>query len=155
MPYASRNEPLEFAKRTWKNLRHIETAKETGADVHEVTQLACSLLGLIVFPWEKDLVKKVSALKLENLTQNGWPRWEVCLGNCETLGQLIKHLRNAVAHGRMVFSSDSTNLRDVTFTVEDYYKGKKDPWCAHIRANDLRAFCLKFVRLLEGKNRLI
>ena len=40
-----------FAQRTRKNLLYIEEASRSGADVHAVTQIVNSLLGLVVFPW--------------------------------------------------------------------------------------------------------
>jgi len=47
--YVSRNHALTFAQRTRENLLHIERAAKAGDDVHVVTQLAISLLGLVVF----------------------------------------------------------------------------------------------------------
>jgi len=43
-----RGHALGFAERTRKNLAHIERGFDAGADVHVVTLLANSLLGLIV-----------------------------------------------------------------------------------------------------------
>lgn len=49
---ATRQDALEFASRTLKNLQFLESAREAGADVHVVTQLVNSLLGFVVFPLE-------------------------------------------------------------------------------------------------------
>lgn len=49
MLYASRSEALGFGQRARANLRHIEEARRCGSDVHEVTQIGLSLLGLVVF----------------------------------------------------------------------------------------------------------
>ena len=46
----SRNDALGFAARTKQNLLMIEKAFEAGEDVHVVTQLVVSLLGLVVYP---------------------------------------------------------------------------------------------------------
>ena len=53
---SSRNDTLEFAIRTLKNLTFITEAAAAGFDVHPVTQLTNCLLGLVVFPWEQELV---------------------------------------------------------------------------------------------------
>ncbi len=151
MVYVSRNHALGFAARTRKNLEYIEEASDADADVHVVTQLANSLLGLIVFPWEKNFVERVSTLKLDELARQGWPRWEVTKGSCETLGQLVGYLRNAVAHGNMTFSSDSRFIDDVAIHVANYRPGRATTpnWCARIEARDLRAFCRHFINLLD------
>jgi hypothetical protein len=47
-----RNTIEGFAERTRKNLRFIVAAYDGGQDVHTVTQLINSLLGLIVYPYE-------------------------------------------------------------------------------------------------------
>jgi hypothetical protein len=147
-----RNHPLGFAERTSKNLQHIE-AVYGKANIHVVTQVANSLLGLIVFPWEKrlkkGLAKDVARKKLKALAKQGWPEWKINLGTSETLGDLVRHLRNAVAHGRMEFSSDHPDPSLVMVDVRDCEQGKTTPyWSAEIGAVELRDFCLKFIEVL-------
>lgn len=149
MALTSRNDPLGFAARTRKNLEYIEQAYGS-ADVHCVTQIANSLLGLIVFPYEKRFDLHVKDLKLRELAARGWPQWQLLKGECETLGDLIHHLRNAVAHGHLKFSSDDREPARVAIIVEDYKKDKLY-WYAQIKADDLRTFCLRFIDLLEEK----
>lgn len=146
----SRNHALGFAERTKKNLSHIETAFAAGADVHVVTQLGNSLLGLIVFPCERNFVGGVANLKMSDLVERGWPHWEITLGYAHTLGQLIRRLRNATAHGRMSFSSDSRFPEEVYIEVEDFRPKENQPfWRARIKASDLRSFCLRFIDLID------
>ena len=147
----SRNNALVFAEYALKNLEFIEKAFSDDADVHVVTQLACSLLGLIVFPQEKHFVDTVASLTLGELVRKGWPQWEISVGTCETLGKLVWHLRNAVPHGRMTFSSDSRHMGGVLIFVEDFdpRNPQKTRWSAQIGATDLRKFCLKFIQLLN------
>ena len=148
---ASRNDALEFANRTLKNLRHVETASENGEDVHVVTQLANSLLGLVVFPWERNFVAHIESLKLIDLAARGWPKWKIAVGSCMTLGELTRHLRNAVAHGRITYSSDGRSDLTVILTVTDCRVKNAAPyWKASIRASDLRQFCEKFIELIEN-----
>ena len=95
---ASRNDPLGFAERTRKNLAALEAVASIGADVHVVTQVTTSLLGLVAYPWEKQVAKQFKASSLQELVQRGWPAWKFLLGTFETLDDLARHLRNAIAH---------------------------------------------------------
>jgi HEPN pEK499 p136 len=148
--YASRNDSLEFARRTQKNLERIEMSAKAGEDVHVVTQLTVSLLGLIVFPWERQFDDSIKPLDLGMLVTKGWPEWRLLKGSCKTLGDLIYHLRNAVAHRRLRFSSDSPVTENVMIEFSDSKSKHTDPyWSAQISAKDLRTFCLKFIALLD------
>jgi hypothetical protein len=135
LPYATRNEAEEFARRTRKNLQFVVHSKQTGADVHVVTQLTASLLGLIVYPWEKQFAQTVHSVVLSDLESEGWPHWNISLGaeHCRTLGQLAHRLRNAIAHRRISFSSDSRELEEVDLEFEDQLPGAVAPhWRADI-----------------------
>ena len=147
----TRNDAIEFARRTKKNLQHIEMSLQNGDDVHLGTQLTLSLLGLVVFLREKNFARHINHLKMKDLIQNGWPKWEESITLSNTLGQLTRHLRNAVAHGHLTFSSDSRDIRDVTITVEDFEKSEdtKPCWTAQIQATDLRTFCFLFLERVE------
>jgi hypothetical protein len=84
------------------------------------------------------------------LVKQGWPCIEVTKGKCDTLGDLLKHLRNAVAHRRITFSSDSPNIDAVAINAEDCPRGSLLPnWSVRIQAKDLRTFCLLLIELLE------
>lgn len=150
MPYAARNETLKFAEHTRRNLDHVLEFAAT-ADLHPVTQVILSLLGLVIFPVEKTLEEAVRKTPLDKLT--GWPAWNISLGQakCRTLGDLAKRLRNAVAHRHVMFSSDSRELTEVVIEFEDYRPKATVPhWRADIRADDLRMFCMKFTDYIES-----
>lgn len=148
--HASRNDSLEFARRTRKNLEVIEVAARANQDVHVVTQLTLCLLGLIVFPWERQFDESVKRLGLGTLANQGWPEWKILKGQCKTLGDLVYHLRNAVAHRRLRFSSDSPLPEKVIVQFSDAKSKNADPyWSAEISAEDLRAFCVKFTELVD------
>lgn len=150
MALPSRNTALGFAARTRKNLEFVEAGFKRGEDVHWVTQLAISLLGLIVFPFAAALPARVADLRLEDLESQGWPHWEVSLGDCATLGELVYHLRNAVAHGHLRFSSDDRVLSAVAIEAEDFKPGTQAAyWRVRIRGDELRAFCFRFIDALE------
>lgn len=155
-PVNTRNEALEFARRTRRNLEFIENAARTGADVHVVTQLTVSLLGLVVFPKERLLLDQAKATTIADMAAKGWPSWTITQDDpqdpTKTLAQILKHVRNATAHGRLTFTSDSRHIEEVAIIVEDK-KRREDPapyWCARIDAKDLRSFCHHFLDFIEN-----
>ncbi len=150
-PLASRNESLGFAHRTLKNLRRIETAYTDDDDVHVVTQRVLSLLGVVVFPWAEGVEQNIKKLRLEGLGPKGWPTWDIFLGESKTLGELLGHLRNAVAHRRLRFTSDSPDPSNVSIEFEDGPRGNHEPnWGARISADDLKLFLEKFMELVDN-----
>ena len=150
MRYASRNDALGFAHRSRKNLAFIEKAYSDNADVHVVTQLVLSMLGLVIFPMERNLVARLEKLTLQDLDSRGWPSWTVELGTCGTLEELARHIRNAVAHGHIAFDSDDRDIANVRVRIEDFKpKGNRPYWRGSIAAIDLRSFCYRFIELIE------
>lgn len=150
----SRNTTEGFARRVRKNLDFIIDKRRESEDVHEVTQLAISLLGLIVFPWEASALKQLESLSLAELESEGWPRWEILLdetGDTTTLGKLTRHLRNAASHRRLKFSCDDRDMSLVEVEFEDAANTKSAPnWRAQINAASLKEFCDRFTKRLEG-----
>ena len=148
--YVSRNEAIGIAQRTRKNLRYIRDAFNRGEDVHVVTQLVTSLLGLIVLPVEEGLQNHVQQVKMDDLYRNCWPKWKITLGDAETLGDLAWHIRNATAHGHISFSSDCRVLSEVIITVKDRpLRQTEFNWEATIGGDELYKFCLRFSRFIE------
>jgi hypothetical protein len=152
--YNTRNEAIEFARRTQVNLQFIEQAKRAGEPVHEVTQLALSLLGLIVFPKEKLLLDSIEKISLDDLRGKGWPVWHITLDSGkqreETLGVLVWHLRNAISHGALMFTSDDQYLENVAIRAEDKPSKRAPPnWRAEISGTNLREFCVRFAKLID------
>jgi len=149
--YVQRNDALVFAQYTRQNLGLCDELLASNADFHPVTQLINSLLGLIVFIKEKQFDGEIAGRELDKLVQEGWPKIEMTGEECRTLGTLVYHLRNAAAHGRMRFSSNSHDLKKVVVRVEDY-KNKQTTsyWSATLDAAQLRQLCLSFIDLLEN-----
>jgi ADP-ribosylglycohydrolase len=153
--YVGRNDAYVFAQRTLANLDHVLGTARENPELHPVTQLANSLLGLVVFPYQREVVKVLAERELSSL--DGWPKWDVQLDDSEpskrttTLGRLLWHLRNAAAHGRLTFSSDSTELGSVRLVIEDKPNGSNVPvnWRAEISAADLESFCRRLAKLIE------
>ena len=144
MELASRNNSLGFAERCKKNLLHIEQAKQSGHDVHVVTQIITSSLGLVIFPWEQKADQRIRGTPLSVVYEWGWPIWNETQPS-KGLGQLIHNLRNAIAHGNVQFSSDDREARKVVVT----FRSENGDWQATILAHDLKNFCLRFIELIE------
>src|SRR5260370_24548808 len=102
-----------------------------------------SLLGIIVFPWEHDSFRTIGE---EALEQSGGS-WNIAVDTykkkCINLGHLIWHLRNAVSHRRIIFSSDSRDIADVSIEFSD--EKNRQLWLAKIKATDLKTFCLNLL----------
>jgi hypothetical protein len=145
-----RSEVIGFAERTRKNLEFILSAHKDGTDVHVVTQVVLSLLGIVIFPFERAEEVFSWDARLDDLVASGWPRWAQKQGTRqpEKLSQLLRNLRHATAHGGIAFSSDSRFLEEVTITFENHYRGQL-VWRASIRGTALLDFCRKFLNRID------
>jgi hypothetical protein len=150
----SRNSREGFATRTLKNLMHIEQARNQSepADVHVVTQLLLSMLGFVVIQWERGVFDSQLSLPFQQalsttLVDFGAPALRGMKDNyskkCTTVGALVRHLRNAVAHAGFIFSNDSRYLEDVAITFFDQYTRTGETWEATIDGPELRKFCVR------------
>jgi hypothetical protein len=146
-----RNTMSGFSTRTLKNLAFIYGARGEGADVHIVTQLIVSLLGLIVFPYEFLVQNGNQSLQTpySELMEKGWPAWNLELGEMTTLDKLIWHVRNSCSHNRIRFSSDSRLLSEVDIIFTDRpTKSAPDNWHAEINGEDFANFIVHFSQFL-------
>lgn len=137
----------DFAKRTRKNLRAIESLRSTG-DVFEVTQLVNSMLGLLVFPRE-EFLEKIPKVPLETLLAYGWPVPKVREGFTQAahLGDLVRYLRNAISHFNIEFVGNGENeIRSIRVWNTD--RGGKKTWEADLGLDELRGIAERFVDLL-------
>jgi hypothetical protein len=148
MQNIARNDPHGFARFGLKNLEFIEQAVKSNPaiELHPVTQLALSLLGVIVFQHAGGSIQKnpkVNDAKLSSLDS----QWTT-LPSCDTVGQLVEHLRHAVAHGHVKFSSASHQYDEVTIS---FCNNPQSPtkWTGSIKADSLRKFCYQLMELLE------
>lgn len=145
METASRNDSWGFADRTRKNLLFVEQAYESGNDVHVVTQIVTSTLGLLVFPWEHQADMRIRNTLLSTLVQSDWPEWAESKPS-KGLGEIVHKLRNAIAHGNVQFSSDDREADNVVVT----FSSESGDWQAAMSAHDLRRFCLRFIELIKS-----
>jgi HEPN pEK499 p136 len=148
-----RGETEGFAQRTRKNLDFIvRVHDEHHADVHVVTQVVLSLLGIVVFPFERMAAGQQLDWDMKELEAAGWPRWRCAAGSprTATLWSLIRNLRHATAHSNIAFSSDSRRLDEVEITFTNNPPHGKWVWEASIRADELLEFCRLFLARIEG-----
>ena len=151
-----RNTVGGFAQRVRKNLAFMIVAHESGEDVHIVTELTNALLGLIVFPYEH--LRKAGVIDLRkhqfnDMTVDGWPIWTFNIGCSTNLDNHIWHLRNALSHQRVRFSSDARLLEEVEITFSDRPPAAAtDNWSATINAAALLAFVLRFSEIIDPHN---
>jgi len=93
MDYTGRNTVWGFRERVLKNLEYLNSEREMGADVHVVTELITSLLGLIVFPYEEIKERGYSSFeryKLNDLPDSEWPSWKIEIGSSDNLADLVR-----------------------------------------------------------------
>ena len=76
----------------------------------------------------------------------GWPKWNETPASRD-LGEVVRKLRNAIAHSNVIFSSDDREVSKVTVT----FKSENGNWQAEISAQELKSFCLKFIDLIENE----
>src|SRR5260370_23769122 len=135
-PLESRILSSGLARRTSKNLDFIKK-NASSTEAHPVTQVVNSLLGLLVFPVEKEKLflatfskvkfkdpSNLSGIRAALIQHLPVPSVQVAkLGGCENLSRFFKSVRNAVSHKHMEFSGpgpapgpdpDSRILADVT-----------------------------------------
>lgn len=135
----------EFISRTEKNLRAIEKLSREGESVYEVTQLINSLLGLLVYPNER--LKKIPEITWETMIKQEWPLPTGENAQVSGLKQLIRYMRNAVAHFDIEFIADNNEIVGIRFKNEGALDegSKTRPWIGEYRLEALKSFVDMFL----------
>lgn len=135
----------EFISRTEKNLRAIEKLSREGESVYEVTQLINSLLGLLVLP--KERFKTIPEITQETMIKEGWPLPTGENAQVSGLKQLIRYMRNAVAHLNIEFIADNNEIVGIRFkNYATRDEGRKIPlWIGEYRLESLEKFVDMFL----------
>lgn len=146
-----RGEVLGFAERTRRNLDYVHGAYEGGEPVHLVTQVVLSLLGIVVFPWERHGRALGFDRSLAELEALGWPAWQAKAGSYppKKLDHLVRRLRNATAHNNIAFDSDSRDPAKVNVSFTSYNEDETWQWTGIIRADRLLVFCHLFLQQID------
>lgn len=137
----------DFADRTRHNLRVIENLERNGVEVFEVTQLVNSSLGLFIFPRE-EFVRSIPTTSLDELREQGWPPIETLSGRLpeDNLRELVRYLRNGIAHFNIEFKSENLNLTGFKIWNENPKGVKK--WEALLTIDHFRRILDLFLKLL-------
>lgn len=141
-----------FAGRVRKNTDFLVSAFERGEDVHIVTQFVLSLLGLIIFPYEEIVRHDTFPVKtMRELEKQGWPTFNVIRGKeFNTLDELIKHLRNAIAHYQIEFEpGNERRLENITITL-GWPKGRQNSRRTTISGAAFCDFVREFSKFIEN-----
>jgi hypothetical protein len=151
---AERNDPIGFARRSMENLWIIEKSLADRGEGHVVTQLVQSLLAFLVFPKERGYFRLMNAVQLSALEEKGWPRPLQIIGETKDAGDLIRHMRNAVCHGLVVFhgtgpdGSNSRKLEEIFIEFSDrppHPPNSPINWQVAIEGVDLRRFLFQLI----------
>jgi len=142
-------EPVfDVMRRTMVNLKYIEDGK-TEDGPYEVTQLVNSFLGALAHPWEK-FRQNLKLLSIAEAEDEGWPHIVKGSPNDqdpENLGELIRLIRNGLAHGNIEFLPDENNeIRAVR--IWNLRNGQRT-WCTELTVANMRTFLKCFVKQAE------
>lgn len=138
----------DFSERTKKNLEAIQHLRTQGAEVYEATQLINSMLGLLVFPRE-EFVNRIPQAPFEDLARAAWPWPRVRDGfaQAEDLRELVRYLRNAIAHFNIEFLvDDHRQIRGLR--VYNTARHGNRTWDAELTLTDLRSIAERFTQLM-------
>jgi hypothetical protein len=137
----------EFIARTQKNLKAIECLKQKGGEVYEVTQLLNSMLGLLIFPKERRLYEKIQPKSWDTMVEEGWPLPSGDNAHVSDLEELIRHMRNAVAHCKFNLTTDHDEISSIEFRdIPSFWTGVYD-------VASLRKFVYMFLDHIQSSSR--
>jgi hypothetical protein len=145
------SEPVrDIMHRTMLNLAYIEERAQRDGPF-EVTQLINSFLGALAHPWEA-LKVDLMALPLVEASKRGWPniiKERPADRDPQTLGDVIRLVRNGFAHGNITFlSGPKGEIRSLRVWNTNGHNGLRT-WGAIISVADARQFLIRFAELAE------
>ena len=110
------------------------------------------MLGLLVFPRE-EFIDKIPPTSLNDLAAAGWPVPKVVgdFPQAKDLRELVRYLRNAIAHFNLEFIGDACNEIRI-LRVWNTSHGTKT-WQAEVGLEELRAISERFTELLLVNDR--
>lgn len=138
----------EFAERSRSNLERIEAKKHRGEKYYEVTQLINSLLGMLVFIHEDEILSNKRLVCIP-----GFPDVKPIVGKRKTrLSDLVEALRNAVCHGQIkqAATGDSKTITGFTFwtTPSRGEKPRRRTWEAKYSLAEIRFIAIYLTKLI-------
>jgi len=137
----------DFAKRTKHNLSLIQEHHKKGNEAYEVTQLINSCLGLLVLP-QQNFIRSIPETPIDKLIDDGWiiPTVDGNYPQVKDLNELMRYMRNAIAHCNIEFISDS---EDKLKSIKIWNKNRgKTTWAATLGLKELESLLDKFIDLI-------
>jgi len=139
----------DFAYRTRVNLNALRELQKANpkADIYEVTQLINSMLGLLVFPQQR-FIDSIPQIPLQELESEGWsiPVVEGNYPQVDDLRELVRYLRNAIAHCNLEFLDDGHG--EIAGLRVWNMRGGRRTWAAKLSISDIEKIADKFIELL-------
>ena len=143
----------DFAERTKVNLALVRASAKEGRKGYEVTQLMNSMLGLLVFPRE-EFYNNIPQLNITEMQESGWPIPRV-LNNYRQvvdLNQLVRYLRNGIAHFNLLFTAASDGHID-GLIIWNEWNGQKN-WEAELKIDELEEITRRFIQLILDEEKM-
>ena len=141
------NIDVDFAKRTLKIIEQYDRSKQKGPENFEVTLLVNCLVGLLILPHERrtNLIPDVAIEELGEWSID--PSFIKSWGDTKkkTLRQLVRQLRNSVAHFRIEAEGTEKDIERLKFS-------DKNGFNASIPVGNLRAFVQKSASTISASS---
>ena len=132
------------------NLAFIEAQpRDPQTGPFEVTQLVNSFLGALAHPWEQHR-RHFNSLSLSKAYAEGWPSGFDHRTHPKTpvttLGELLRHVRNAVAHGNIGYHGPAHGEIETIELWSYSIRKNREEWRGSYTVDDLRTFLNCFVQ---------
>jgi hypothetical protein len=145
---------LDVMRRTMVNLEFVE-ARSSRNGPYEVTQLINSFLGALAHPLE-EFSEELKSLPVSEAVNRGWPaigkEWPTDR-EPRSMDELIRLLRNAVAHGNVEFLPDGRGEINALRLWNIDSRSKQRTWGAIVTVDNTRKLLTLFVDLIEERHR--
>lgn len=136
------NIDTDFAKRTLKIIEQYDHAKQLGPENFEVTLLVNCFVGLLILPHERR-INLIPDVGLDELAKwsidptfiKDWGRMKK--GERKTLRQLVRRLRNSVAHFQIEAEGTAQDIERLKFSDQNGFR-------ATIPVTNVKAFLKQF-----------
>jgi hypothetical protein len=140
----------DLMQRTMHNLAHFE-AEAGPRGPFEVTQFVNSFLGAMVHPWEK-LKAGLGRIPVSQAIAHGWPDLATEEADdqdpCD-LGDLVRPVRNGLAHGNIEFVPDANSEIGAIRVWNIDPRTGRCTWGTVVTVAAMRCFLSRFVELAE------
>lgn len=139
---------IDFAKRTLRIIEQYDLAKVPGPENFEVTLLVNCLVGLLILPHERR-IEVIPDLAVEKLNEWGidpsfvktWGQMKK--GEQKGLRQLIRRLRNSVAHFQIEAEGSEQDIERLKFS-------DRNGFVATVPVMNLRTFLMQFASTISS-----